>query len=347
VLREFHRRLRATGRRWRDVNAAEACVIVHDIARNLAPEFEGGKFEASGAARFAAEVAVERLERLIGVLVEWMQQYDFDPVAAELSFGLEKDGLPAWRLALPGGRVLHLRGRMDRVDLCFQEDAALAVVLDYKSSARSLDATKLHHGLELQLLTYLCVLERVADTAKIFDVERIVPVGAFYVPLNGEPGSRNGPRTRDEAQAAGPELRRLAYQHSGRFRADKLPLLDNRDAAEGDQFRYRRNQDGRLSANSTEALPPEKFEALLRRIEEHIRDFASRIFDGEVQVSPYRIGSDKACSQCAFGAVCRFDSWTDEYRVLSRATRPTASAARASGASSGRAPRKPPSRKAP
>lgn len=329
VLREFHRRLRATGRRWRDVNAAEAQVMVDQIACDLLPGYQGGKFQASARAQFAAEVVIGRLERLIGVLVEWMRQYEFDPVAAELSFGLEKDGLPAWRVTLSDGRALRLRGRMDRLDVCFRGEEAWAAVMDYKSSAHEFDPTKLHHGLELQLLAYLCALEAIEEVAAKLEVQRIVPAGAFYVPLSGDANSGRRPQTRDEAAEIAEKERRLAYQHAGRFRADALPLLDNRNATEGDQFRYRRNQDGALAATPRDPMPPEAFKALLWSIETHIREFARRIFQGEVAVAPYRTSKETACDYCAFRAVCRFDSWTDEYRVLRPPPRPARAAERA------------------
>lgn len=323
VLREFHRRLRATGRRWRDVNTVEACFLVRDIATDLLPLFEGGKLQASAAARFAAEAAVRRLDRFIAASIEWMQQYEFDPVAAELSFGLDKDQLPAWRLDLPGGSALILRGRMDRLDLFFGEEEALAVVMDYKSTARRVEPIKLHHGLELQLFAYLCVLERLADVPAKFDVQRIVPAGAFYVPLAGDAEARPRPRTREEALQIEPEQWRLGYQHAGRFRADVLPQLDNRNAPQGDQFRYRRNQDGALALTPTDPMPPEAFAALLQDVEAHIRDFARRIFEGDIAVAPYRINTETACDHCPFGAVCRFDPWSAEYRTLRPPPRPT------------------------
>ena len=62
---------------------------------------------------------------------------------------------PPWKFSLPRGRALELRGRIDRVDLYrVDADTVLAVVMDYKSTARALNPTKLYHGLELQLLSY-------------------------------------------------------------------------------------------------------------------------------------------------------------------------------------------------
>ncbi len=316
VLREFHRRISATGRLWRHLNTPEASIILGDIARDLLPQFEGGKLLADGAARFTSEVLIERLEQLVGVLIEWMAQYEFDPARVELGFGLGAEGdMPAWRLELADGRALVLRGRIDRVDLCHvDEETALAVVMDYKSRVRKLHPVKLHHGLELQLLSYLGVLRHLRDPKNFFGVQKLVSAGVFYVPLNG--GGGRSASSRADVLATNIQERRTAYQHSGRFLADELAHFDNRGESKGDQFRYAKNKGGDLSARGNDALAAREFEALREKIEGHLRDYASRIFNGEVVVSPFRIGNQTACDYCDFRAVCRFDPWTQPFRAL-------------------------------
>jgi ATP-dependent helicase/nuclease subunit B len=315
VLREFHERVRATGRLWRHLGVVEARVMVTNLAHDLITHFEHGKFQGDGAARFMGGVLIERLGDLVEALIEWMAQYAFDPVLAELGFGLEAEGLPAWRLELTEGRALCLRGRIDRVDMHrTDDDTALVVVMDYKSRARKLNSTKLHHGLELQLLSYLGVLRHLAAPEKFFAAKKVSPVGVFYVPLNG--GAASSGSTRSEVVASDPAERRVNYQHSGRFLADVLPLLDARGASKGDQFKYARKQDGSLAARGNEALPRIEFESLCEKIENHLREHGRRIFAGEVAVSPFRIGKETACEHCDFRPICRFDPWTQPYRNL-------------------------------
>jgi ATP-dependent helicase/nuclease subunit B len=256
-----------------------------------------------------------------------MPQYDFDPERAEISFGLDPDDLPAWRLELSEGHALLLRGRIDRVDLCrVDNNTALAAVMDYKSSARGLKPIKLHHGLELQLLSYLGVLRQLAGPEKFFGLPKLVPAGVFYVPLNG--GNNRSGATRAEVLDANESGRRAAYQHSGRFLAEALQHFDNRGVDRGDQFKFAKNKDGSLSARGNEALPREVFEALRDKIEAHLRDYGRRIFDGETKVSPFRIGAETACDRCDFRSVCRFDPWVQPYRELRRPPKPAREAPR-------------------
>src|SRR5205823_2651173 len=89
VLREFHHRVRAAGRRWRDLSPAEARALITGIGRELLPGFAGGRFLAAGAARFTGEWLIQRLGRLIAALTEWLPQYSFDADRVELGFGLD------------------------------------------------------------------------------------------------------------------------------------------------------------------------------------------------------------------------------------------------------------------
>jgi ATP-dependent helicase/nuclease subunit B len=205
------------------------------------------------------------------------------------------------------------------------DDTALAVVMDYKSSVRKLNATKLHHGLELQLLSYLGVLQHLASPERFFGARKLSPVGVFYVPLNG--GAARPGLSRADVMAEDPVKRRAAYQHSGRFRADVLEHLDHRGATRGDQFKYSRTRGGRLAERGNEAIPAVKFEALREKVEGHLRDYGRRIFAGETEVSPFRIGPQTACDWCDFRSVCRFDPWTQQFRNL----RPPAKPAKATG----------------
>lgn len=316
VLEEFHQRVTNSGRRWRDLTPTEAANLVAEIAREQLPTYEHGKFLRNGAAKFTGELLITRLQQLIAALVSWMPQYDFDPTACEIGFG--GDGkLPAWQLPLDHGHTLSLRGRIDRVDLFRRKDgSALAVVIDYKSRVRQLDATKFHHGLELQLLSYLGVLKQLRDIESLFSVKTLAPAGVFYVPLNG--GATKTPSDRAEIIGIDEEQRRSGYQHSGRFLGDALAHFDNRKQTHGDQFKYKVLKNGGFSKIGNEALPADAFDALRVKVENHLRDYGQRIFAGESHRSPYRIGQHTACDYCEFQTVCRFDAWTQSFRVLTK-----------------------------
>ena len=314
VLKIFHERLAAKGRRWRDLTPAEARERIRAIAVELTENFRGGLLRNTGQTRFEARAMTGALEDFIEVVVTWLrEQNEFDPAVAELEFGSDEARAPAWELDLGNGHRLALQGRIDRVDLWRERghDTALALVMDYKSGSKKLDAILVEHGVQLQLPAYLNVLRQWADARAVLGVARLIPAGVFYVNLRGQYESGG---TRAEVLNDAGDARKRAYRHTGRFDAGVLPKLDRLGAA--DQFNYRLNNDGTLRKGSVEALPHAEFEMLLDHVEMQLREMGRAIFSGAARVDPYRKAGETPCDYCDYRAVCRIDPWTHRYRVL-------------------------------
>ena len=318
VLKVFHERLEAEQRRWRDLTPLEARERIGAIARELMTDYRDGLFQESARTRFAARAMTGALQDFVEAIVTWMhRQYEFDPALAEAAFD-HKPGsrLPAWDIPLGSdfpGQQLSLHGRIDRVDMWREAagETALAVIIDYKSSGKKLDALLVEHGVQLQLLAYLNVLRHWKNPDVWPGLQRIEPAGAFYINLRGAFDSGG---TRDEILADAAQARQQAYKHTGRFDASRLPQLDR--AGTADQFNYKRNNDGSLRKGLTEALPREEFLALLDRVETQLTAMGRRIFAGDAAVDPYRKGTSTPCEFCDFQPVCRIDPWTHKYRRL-------------------------------
>ena len=316
ILMEFHRRLQAQGKRWRDVKPAAAREFIGEIGAGVQQSFREGLFASTAERRFAARMLIEGLQKFIEVLVGWAPQYSFEPQSVEIGFGMDEDGLKPWSIDLGSGHVLLLRGRIDRVDLHRQaNDDAHVVVIDYKSGGKELEQVKLVNGLDLQLLAYLGVLRDAANAQAVFGASKLVPAGAFYVGLRGHGGSG---KTRGEVLAGIEEARQNRYQHRGRFRSDLLVAFDNRQKAKGDQFRYSRNKDGAFSRAGNEVLSEGDFLGLVDQIENFLRQYGQAIYAGEVGIEPYRHKAEIACDRCDYRSICRFDPWVDSYKVLKK-----------------------------
>jgi ATP-dependent helicase/nuclease subunit B len=315
VLAKFHEELRAENKRWRDVPIAAAREKISRIAGALKISFSNGLLESAAQTQFAARSMTESLQDFIEQVVGWMSQYEFDPHVVELGFGTKEKLLPAWEMDLGNDHKLAFRGVIDRVDICPlpNGDEALAVVIDYKSSAKQIDPVLFANGLQLQLPAYLALLKQLPDAEKIFGVKRLIPAGVFYVNLRGK---FSGGKTRDDVLDHSGGARRKAYQHSGRFDWTALPQLDNRKESKGTQFNYRLKNDGEPYASSREILRPEEFGKLLAEVEEHLVRIGREIFSGNVKIDPYQKGNVRACNQCDYQSICRIDPWSHFYRAL-------------------------------
>ncbi len=308
ILDKFHRTLKAEQRRWRDLSPTEAAALVHKLGEQILPTFRDGRFVHDRQREFLGRMLITRLERLMAVLVSWMPQYRFDPEAVELSFGMTGSELPGWQLDLGDGRTLVLRGRIDRIDLFRQPDSdqSLIAVFDYKSSTKKLEAIKLHHGLQLQLLSYLAFLRQLSGAQNPFGTGQLIPAGAFYISLRAD--NSTGPN-REAAQEELNLNSREAHRHHGRYNLDFIDQFDGRaDRKQSDQFN--------TNSRSRDGVGRADFTQLLDDIEVQLKRIGLGIFAGDVTVSPYRKSSETACAHCAYRPVCRFDDWSDKYRVL-------------------------------
>ncbi len=324
LLRAFHEGVTAAGLRWRDLSLGETALRVDEAGARLLESYRGGLFLASPAARLVGERLIDQTRLLLGELVRWMGQYQFDPVAVELGFGMEDGGLPGWTIPLSGERSLLLRGRIDRVDLHLLGGGkgAYVNVVDYKSSKKTLDPLKLENGLQLQLLSYLAVLERLPDPGSRFGVGSLQATGAFYVRLGMGRVLLEGRGTAPER--TGEEVRK-AHRHHGRFNREHLGLFDSRPGAgKGDQFVYAKTKDGGFAKRGNDGLPGEAFHGLVEEVVRQLQLFGEEIYQGCAVVSPYATSTEQACRFCDFRPVCRFDPWLEEFRLLRRSTGSTA-----------------------
>lgn len=319
LLELFHRSIKDSGRNWRDLTPEAAVSLVHDLGRLLLRSYRGGLFESSPEARYMGRQLIQRVAKMMGVLVGWMGQYRFDPVAVELSFGLAESGLPGWRVPVDDQHELVLRGRIDRVDICesAQDNETYAVVVDYKSSDKTLSPLRLEHGLQLQLLSYLGVLKHAPELSSHLGVGRVTPVGVFYISLKPRQPLSS---TREAGLELADSQMREAYRHQGRFDRSKLSLLDSREVNKGDQFVYSKNKDGSFSARGNQGLTPSAFAELQAQVTRHLVEFGRQIYGGRIEPSPYQIKQERACDFCEFRSICRFDPWTDSFRVLREST---------------------------
>jgi len=320
VLAEFHRRVKASGRRWRELAPTQAVEWVREIGEAQLVSYEHGLFLADAAREFQARALLQNLERVVTTLTLWSRQNEFEPAAVEVSFGLDENGWPGWRLDLGGGQSVQVRGRVDRLDLLPTKTGSTAVaIFDYKSNGKRFEDLKFENGLQLQMPAYLSAICENREARLSFGAPALRPAGVFYGGLRVKPGLG---RSRTEAQEKGVVAALGAFQHLGRFDASLVAQFDTSGARKGEQFRFSFNKNGSLSKRGNDALPATAFAGLLADAAQQICELASRILKGETEVSPYKQGQEVACGLCAFRPVCRFDSWAEAYRPLKR--RPTA-----------------------
>jgi ATP-dependent helicase/nuclease subunit B len=211
-------------------------------------------------------------------------------------------------LALPDGGALVLTGKIDRVDVAEVDGRRVALVFDYKrtEAATTFNWGQFYHGLNIQLPMYLLALSEIADAP----VDGVA--GAFCMPIEHAPA---GGSLEDLARKADSFSRKARGLFDGRYAAH----LDPDAGARWSRFynfcvTKSDAQYGRYATSG--ALNPDDFERVLKFARSKMIALATEVIAGRIDVRPYRLGTQAACSRCDYKAVCRFDWQINDYHFL-------------------------------
>ena len=84
---------------------------------------------------------------------------------------------------------------------------------------------------------------------------------------------------------------------------------------------YRKSDGSFGHADHSDAADAGTLKNLLEHTRTRLGELCDAILDGNVAVSPYRLGSFSPCSWCPMSSVCRFEMGISEVRFLETLTR--------------------------
>jgi len=219
---------------------------------------------------------------------------NFTTWCTEVAFGYP-DGLPPIQLQLAEGRTMTLRGRIDRIDLYEGAAGEFVRVVDYKSSNKQLDATRVWHGLQLQLLLYLAVASHGFPGS--------TPAGAYYFSLKDQLTESS-----DDLKDAVEKLLAREMQLKGITLRD-LEVVNASDRDEpGLSLGVMLKKDDSFRANSR-SVSPAGMDALINTAKTRAQELASVMVKGDISISPAQVEGDPStpCTYCHYAGICGQD----------------------------------------
>jgi ATP-dependent helicase/nuclease subunit B len=257
---------------------------------------------------FIIDSAAEVLEGCVVAIGRMARAGDFRPTGSEVSFGQDGDAdetLGQYELALSGGGLLSLGGKIDRLDVSGKGGGGAAVVFDYKRRAKSFSWSRLYHGLDMQLPIYILAVRNCTES------KARNAVGAFYIPVEVPPASA----TLDKLTATED---RFGHKAKGIFDGAFADRLDRNASGDSRFYSFYAGKDGKPFGNygTRCALRSADFEKVLEFTESKIIHLAEGILSGRIDVKPYRLNRDSPCSYCDYKSLCRFDWQINEYNPL-------------------------------
>ena len=242
------------------------------------------------------------LKRTIVTLQMQLQKGAFLPEHFEMSFSMLED-LDAVNIALTGEEKMKLRGRIDRIDTCEEDDVVYVKIIDYKSGNRKFDLAALYYGLQLQLVVYMNVAVEMEQ--KKHPGKAIVPAAMLYYHI-ADPMIEDG-QTLTPEQLNDRLLQELKMTGIVSENDKAISLLDREFTDKSDILPIERKKDGTFSAHSS-VIKEEDMRTVSGYVNHKIKELGTGILQGNISVNPCEQNGENACTYCAYRSICGYDA---------------------------------------
>ena len=247
-------------------------------------------------------------KQTIWALTTQVRKGRFVPKDFEVSFS-KANHLESLQFELEQNNRIELRGRIDRLDTCVDENRMYVKVIDYKSGSTKFDLLKLYHGMQLQLVVYMSAAIELEK--KEHETKEIVPGGLFYYHIDDPVVEVTGEVSEEEIQAA--ILKELKPDGLVNAKEAVYRAMDDEFEQKSDVIPVELKKNGEMSARSSIAST-EEFEILSEYVNHTIVKAGNDIYSGNVEVSPFVDGQMSSCDYCPYKAVCGFDTKIDGFQ---------------------------------
>ncbi|WP_165006813.1 MULTISPECIES: PD-(D/E)XK nuclease family protein [unclassified Enterococcus] len=248
----------------------------------------------------------QTIQKVVWALQKQSKNTGMHPLQTEILFGqiAGAKGIPGLELPLSNGGKLHVRGKIDRVDVASEQEDTWLSVVDYKSSGRSFDVTEAYYGMAMQLLTYLDVA--LMDAVRLTGKAAVKPAGSYYLHVHN-------PVLTDPDDIEKNTLKKFSYD--GVFVDDPglLEVLDHSLEAKENSLIYpvkknAKDQYQKGSYSKEKFFTEEELQLFMAHNRENMRLAGDAITSGEIKLNPaYKDKQRIACEFCPFRSICTFD----------------------------------------
>ncbi len=301
VLERFSKRLSESEYTWFDFPREFGEQEVKEALEACASEYGESVLYSSARNVYAITRMNRVLTRTVFTLQSQLRQGEFVPEAYEMSFRYAED-LESVNIALSEEEKMHLRGRIDRVDIAEDEKHVYVKVIDYKSGSRQFDLAALYYGLQLQLVVYMNAAMEMEG--KKHPQKEIVPAAMLYYHI--EDPTVESPVELSEEELDAQLLEKLRMKGVVSSEDGIVEKLDRFFAGRSAVIPVERKKDGSFSARSF-VMSGEELKVISNYVNEKVLSIGQEILAGRIGLNPYEKGQENACTYCAYRRVCGFD----------------------------------------
>lgn len=290
TMEHFSEKVEKKGVLWTDLTEEEQHAFTKASVEESIVDYENTILYSTSRNEYMIARLTRLLNRTVWALTKQLEQGDFVPSGYEVNFG---------------------NGKIDRIDICEEEDKVFVKIIDYKTGMKAFDISELYYGLQLQLASYL--KEALSREQKRNPDKEIIPAGIFYYRMQ-DPIVQKEADTEAVNKAILKELKLDGIVNDSE---EVISHLDRDLQGNSLVVPVGKNRDQSLS-KASKTVSGEEFQTITTYVEKTMTDLNQKISQGELNASPYKMGDRTGCDFCCYKGVCGFDEKqvSEGYRTL-------------------------------
>ena len=299
VLEDVSRQLKEEKKSFSLLSDEERKKRVSESVVRIAAEYGNTILKDNSRNEYMIKRLTDLADRTVWAIGKQLERGEFAPDAYEMNFLVDEH-------EVLGDKSLYMQGKIDRIDICEDDNNVYVRVVDYKTGKSDFDLLKTFYGLKLQLVTYMKAAQRIEK--KRHPDKNIIPAGILYYNIDNpiiEVQSMPDEEDADYREAVDEmileNLRMKGVVNEDTEIIRKMDDRGGKSAVIPVAFKSNGELDMRSHIYSTQ-----KFEQLTDYVTEKSADMAAGIFGGNVDVNPYHTQKEDACTYCPYHAVCGF-----------------------------------------
>lgn len=277
---------------------------LENIVNNISVRYKNAVLHSSSKSEYMLRRIFNTSKCTVLMLKEQLSKGKFQPEAFEKSFRKT--------IELDDNTRAVLRGVIDRIDICKDDDKLYVKVIDYKSSSKDIELDKLFYGLQIQQPVYMmAAVEALKNKYPDFDVK----MGAmlYYHIDNPLVDSTEGMEEDDLKKA-----RSMALMPSG-FVIDEEEVYTKLDEVlveeDSKSLAIPVTKKGGKVKESSKTISRDEYGQIDEYVNWLIKDEIQSIKKGEIKVNPKSYDKWNSCQYCDFKNICRYDEKIMGYKT--------------------------------
>lgn len=272
---------------------------LYQIASSYAKQYwttqMGGDFSKSKRDLASYRHIVSEMVPMLQHLQEELAQSDFYPCYMELKISNDSIEFPPIHLRTQHGDPYCFTGKVDRVDLCDDDDQKTrwVRVIDYKTGSKNFSLGHVYYGLDLQMLIYLFTI-----TSPGSALQNASPAGVLYMPA----GNVHYTRKRSDTTTPEEQLNKN-YRMNGLLlkNAHLITLMDKN--GEG-IYVPQKLKDANSDKITVNLITESEMDNLYFYVMDILQETADEIYDGQIDASPFSFDTVQSCQYCVYQNIC-------------------------------------------